>query len=400
MGTGSPRSPRKLRVTTLEEWFDAGLMKTSSHVQGVVPLPFMYQGATADQLLLSQKESCVTIWPVRIDIGDLEKGKGLRKRKTLYHYMSEQSFDKARSLFSTGAPDLPMKILRLIKNDVRARSKGDVSNRKGEIRASIKEPALFASQDDVLFEVLAWEDPEGNDSTGVPLKEIAEYCVSFRVANTCIDMLDDGGRGQVKLNYEELLRQCWDVQQKSGNLKAQRSASMCSEEANILGLNVAEKPKMKDKVIGFFNSLKYDKDKARRRVAHKGQKEVGIGQWEEEVRLQMQEKKRQSTVLAVREQRMQDLADKRFNGRGTQSNSPSSPRGKRSSMAFVEKKSPGSPRSPRKSGAINPYENLALQDVEVSISSPRGVLSSPRASLAMKDTGSLRRKSQKRASLA
>lgn len=399
---GSPRNKKQQRAATLEEWFDSGLTKTESHVGGLLPLPHAYQGATADQLLLSQQESDTTVWPVRIDIGDLEKGKGLRKLRTLYHYMSETSFDKARTIFSKGENDVPLKILRLLKEDNNARSAWDASNPQREIRANAKEP-LFATKGELLQAVIGMEDPVGQDSNGVELTDIADYCISFRVANVCVDKLDDDdGRGQVKLIYEDLIKQCYDLQKKAGLDRAKSVASLTSEEARAIGLTkkVPLSTRLSTGLLKIVTSLQFDSDKARQRAGKKLDKSQRENrQWEKEKMWEVKDKEAMDNFQAIREARIDAVMERRGLGGHSNQNKGQEGRSNSPKRGSISVAGPKSPKSPRRA-ATNPYANIKVDNAEPKAYESQDRQASPRASLAMKYTGSWQKRRELRASVA
>lgn len=385
------------QVNTMEEWFDAGLIKKMTHVEGQAKLPQRYQGADTDQVLISQESSDVTVWPVRIDIGDPEKGKGLRKMRTLYHYMNEKSFEKAVGHFSAGDEDLPLRILRLIRDDVRGRSRWDRTNPKGEIRVSSMEPALFDNKAAVLNEILGMEDPKGKDASGVDLTESADFCLALRIANTCADKAAvEAGRAQLKLNYEELVKQC---NEKFGNGDKGRMHSKSSDEDEEEEKVVVKKKSCFARLCGG-----YDRKKALKRVGKSGEKgaksmdqrQYAIHLWEKEMAESQRVKKMSDTVKNAREERMDAMQERRRNKESNGKEEPASPnKNKRGSMGVAS-----SPKSATKKGpgGKNPLD-IDVSDVTVDVDINQRHTKVQGAGSAMKQKGSLQTKGAKRASM-
>lgn len=393
----------KQAANTLEEWFDAGLSKRKKHVEGNMLLPRAYEGASADQLLISQNDSDVTIFPVRVDIGDPEKGKGLRKVRTLYHYMSEQSFEHAQDLFKAGESDLPVRMLKLIRDDVRARCRWDSSNSKMEARVSSMEPALFPGKGAVLNEIFGSEDPQGQDANGVDLADVADYCVAIRVPNTGAEKAAvDAGRNQVKLLYEELVKQCNEKEvQKTGKGKAlsrsaTQAASSDEEEAEV---------KKKSWCARFCSC--YNRERALGRAgmgsgndasANKGgkdktEKDWKIKQWEIEMMGEVNEKRKRNDLQSAREQKIDAINQKRAEKKENKGKvEESSTQGKRGSITAVAVESLGKEKK-----AKNALQ-LVVNDVDVNLDETRHTKAQA-SNNSMKQVGSWQKKAAKRASL-
>jgi len=156
-------------------------------------LPVGYDGCDDATVLVHVAGLGVEVWPVRIDLGDIEE-EGGRHPPTLYHFTHRQSFQHFVGLFSGRQDDdEPMQTMEVFRSvweafhaDFRERSaKATEQNPHNDPELFIVEPARFRSKEEILHSMFGGHyNPNGFSSGGTPCNNFADCCVAVRVSSS------------------------------------------------------------------------------------------------------------------------------------------------------------------------------------------------------------------------
>jgi len=207
---------------SLLDWFDQGLDLSSGYITGVVPLPGEYTGATKKNALIWQKEAQILVWPVRVDIGNLEESptdnsEALRPPVTLYHLTHEASFRKFVEIFSS-KQRVAMNLLELIQEDYTARRRFDQLGFMTDFVCTPQEPALMSPQHEVFFNTFGAHVPIGhirskdadehaNGADAAQLSDCCDYAIPIRVPAMATLDINMPNRRLTKVHFDVLRRQ-------------------------------------------------------------------------------------------------------------------------------------------------------------------------------------------------
>jgi len=203
----------------LEAWFDAGLTlqskigDQSGGLKGTLLLPRGYSGFTDESPLLEALLPRITVWPVRLDVGDVDVDTAVPR--TLYHFTNRSVFQKlARECIEEQQAELEHHAhheaislaYRFVLEDCRERDpeRDEGHDHSADIELCTVEPNLFQSREDVLRTTLG-ELPvvPRTSSHGHTIHSFADCCVAVRVPGSACTP-KKGSNDMVIVKYDTL----------------------------------------------------------------------------------------------------------------------------------------------------------------------------------------------------